>query len=99
MAAASPPCRSKMKLLSTSICNDATFDINATSCVHCGNTELRAEHPSGWFDKSRQAFICSHCGEEDLDTGNLSKLREMARNGELDKLAPGFSELFDVTDH
>jgi len=43
--------------------------------------------------------MCSHCGEEDHDNGSLPKLRAMARNGELDKLAPGFSELFDVTDH
>jgi hypothetical protein len=80
-------------------CNDATFDITATSCAHCGNTKLQAEHPSGSFDKDRQAFICSHCGEEDFDNGGLSRLRKMARNGELDKLAPGFSSLFDLTDH
>lgn len=61
-------------------CNDATFDINADSCVHCGNTKLQAEHPGGFFDKSRQAFICSHCGEEDLGNGSLPKLRAMARS-------------------
>jgi len=78
-------------------CNDATFDINATACVHCGNTSLQAEHPGGIFDPKRQAFICS-CGEE-TDGDVLPKFRQMARSGELDRLAPGFSGLFDLTDH
>ena len=79
-------------------CNDATFDVSATCCVHCGNTKLRAEHPSSQFDVQRQAFICSHCGVMDNDD-SLPRLRKMARDGTLDKLAPGFSALFDLTDH
>lgn len=81
-------------------CNDATFDMSATCCIHCGYTKLRAEHPSGHFDVQRQAFICSHCGEVDNDAdAGLARLRKIARDGALDKIAPGFSALFDLTDH
>lgn len=45
-------------------CNDATFDIDATCCAHCGHPELRAEHPGGVLDGQRRTFICGDCGGE-----------------------------------
>lgn len=79
-------------------CNEATLDLGAKCCSHCGKTEFRRVHLSGTFDQQRQAFICSTCGEE-MSSESLPRFRQMARSGELDKLAPGFSGLFNLTDH
>ncbi len=79
-------------------CNEATLDMGATCCPHCGKAELRRTHPSGSFDGRRQAFICSTCGEE-MDNVDLQRIRQMARSGELDNVAPGISGIFDLTNH
>jgi hypothetical protein len=66
-------------------------------CSHCGRGELVCSHNSADFDKAKQCFICRDCGAEDSD--DLPRLRGLARDGTLDKLSPGFSALFDLTDH
>ena len=78
-------------------CNEATFDRTATACAHCQGTRLRAEHPGGIFDPERQAFICSHCGGEDLDP--LLLLRHQFRAGRLAEKVPEMAQLLDLTDH
>jgi DNA-directed RNA polymerase subunit RPC12/RpoP len=66
-------------------------------CSHCGRGGLVCHHNGAYFDEAKQSFICHDCGEEDND--ELPRLRRLARDGTLDKLSPGFSGLFDLTDH
>ena len=79
-------------------CNMPTFDMDASCCAHCGNTKLQAEHLNSEFDPQRQAFVCTTCDVE-TDHSLTVRLRRMARSGELEMLAPGFSSLVDRTDH
>lgn len=79
-------------------CNMPTFDMAATTCSHCGNTSLRAGHPGGAFDTARQSFVCCSCGSE-YDHKATALLREKAKLGQLDEVAPGMSDLFDLTNH
>jgi predicted RNA-binding Zn-ribbon protein involved in translation (DUF1610 family) len=79
-------------------CNEATLNLDAKCCSHCGKTELQRIHLSGAFDKQRQAFVCSDCGEE-MSIEIVQRFRQIIRTGELGTLAPGLSGLFDLTDH
>ena len=79
-------------------CNLPTFDAGAVACSHCGGRSLQIEHPGSMFDEAKQAFFCTHC-ESEADADLLVKMRLMTRTGELNAIAPGFADRFDVTDH
>lgn len=74
---------------------DGDFAATGVSCVHCGKPDLKCDHPSGQFDKARQSFVCSWCGQGYARNEAFAKLRNFAKNGEV----PELRNLIDCTNH
>lgn len=66
-------------------CNQVTFPndntgLAASTCEHCGSTNLTCDHPSSYYDKVKRCFVCSTCGYE--HKRGLKQLQKLAKNNE-----------------
>mgnify|MGYP001472902093 CR=1 FL=1 len=62
-------------------------------CAECGSSDLKCDHPGGVFDRVRQCFVCSSCGE--TSHRGVSELRGIAR----ERPEFGIQNAIDTTDH
>lgn len=79
-------------------CGELTItddEVPVEQCEHCGSTRMACNHPSGQFDKARQSFVCSWCGQEYGNDKTFARLRDFAKTGPV----PELRDLIDCTDH
>lgn len=62
-------------------------------CGNCGSTDLVCDHPGSDFNRERQCFMCSWCGEE--QHSGLTKIRKLA----LERPELGLQNLVDTKTH